>query len=258
MKLYQNIVASRLVLRRKEKGFTQIEVIALIKEKLQETATVSMSTFSHWETGYRQVPEKYVPVLAEVLDCTEEYLRGISSSPDSSEPDPKDSDDSKELIPYNMLYKYDRQPIFIEWLDYSHENEWGLYDRTTNTVCYIDHKVFLGTVKSSTIKIYSIAPDYSNPNPYGKSVLDLRKVMMYDQVYVRMNTSDRAVQNLYNGLYHHNENRSALINDSGLVLSYSGCNLSYVCYSIGGMDPNEIYYTNRRKQKEEIKENTDN
>ncbi len=248
MTRYQSVVAARLVLRRQKLGIKQSDLLFMLKEKMGSNARVSASTLSHWETGYRKVPDIYVTALAEILQCTEEFLLGISDDPDSREP--ADAEDNMlHEIPLTMLYKYDQQPVYVEFLDFAHEDSWGIFDRDTNTIYFIRFQLFLGKTSEINIRISTEAPDYSRANYRGRSILDLRKVMLYDAVYVRINSNDRSVQNLYNGLYKHNENRTALINSEGLVLPYSGCNKNYVCFSTGEMDPNEEKYIQSREKR---------
>ena len=46
-----------------------------------------------------------------------------------------------------------------------------------------------------------------------------------------MNTQDRIIQERYNGLFHHNEDHTCLINAIGLTLPYEGLNRAYSAYS---------------------------
>lgn len=49
--------------------------------------------------------------------------------------------------------------------------------------------------------------------------------------WVELTTSDKYMQGLYNGWYHHNEDKTCLINNRGLTLPYEGLHISYYAYS---------------------------
>lgn len=61
--------------------------------------------------------------------------------------------------------------------------------------------------------------------------MDLINVLKSDYVYIIMNTQDRIIQERYNGLFHHNEDHTCLINAIGLTLPYEGLNRAYSAYS---------------------------
>ncbi len=97
-----------------------------------ERISLTSGYISHWETGAKPIPLKYMNTLCDVLGCTEEYLLGISQDPTSSGPSKSVRKKNEVIspmpdsIPLNSLYKYDQLPIYIVFNELQHANCWGL------------------------------------------------------------------------------------------------------------------------------------
>ena len=82
-----------------------------------------------------------------------------------------------------------------------------------------------GTVNTSGTDISKL----DDPLEQKKS-LSIQELMNREPVYIQMNSADSSIRSLYDGWYHHNENKTALINNEGLVLPYSGLKKAYLAY----------------------------
>ena len=51
-------------------------------------------------------------------------------------------------------------------------------------------------------------------------------------VYIEVCSNDATIRSQYEGYYHHNENQTCFINNSGLTLPYDGINRYYNVYSV--------------------------
>lgn len=231
------IIATRLTSARKKIDMTQGQFADEISEIVGDKK-ISCSLISSWENGRRNIPTKYVDAIAEILGVTKEYLYGLTDDATSREID-NEIKISKSEIPYEDLCKYDRLPVYVEFIDYSHEGGWGIYIKHENYIMLPDFIFKVGTgerTKHKNVRFYIMAPEYIIPNINGRISMDYAKMMNRKKVFVKMNTADPAIRNKYNGWYRHNEDHTALINAVGYVLPYEGLNVSYSAYSEG--EPN--------------------
>jgi transcriptional regulator with XRE-family HTH domain len=77
------VVSERLRLRRRELGLTQKEVVARLRRLGVGTTNKALSSLEHGAG----LDVCKLPELARALDCTLTYLVGLTSRPDSWEPD---------------------------------------------------------------------------------------------------------------------------------------------------------------------------
>lgn len=240
-----DVIPGRLALARENAGLTQTQFANKISELLDDKKSISNSIVSMWETGRRKMPYFYMDIVTGILKVTPAYLLGLTDDEKSHKNDVASGETDKIEIPLAHLSKYDGQPIFVVFTSYTHENAWGIYDRNKDQIVFKDYiyklKRYREAVNTSNpIKIYTIPPSYATSfNMKTKKALDMIKMRSYDMVYVEMKSPDRGVRNLYNGWYHHNETKTALVNNIGLVLPYEGLNISYSAFSMGDADPNK-------------------
>lgn len=231
------IIAARLTSCRNKTGMTQGKFADEVSEICGDKK-ISCSLISSWETGRRNIPEKYVDAIAEILGVTKEYLYGLTDDMTSRQVDNVVKISKSEIV-YEDLCKYDRLPIYVEFTNYSNEGGWGIYVHKKNQIILPDFIFKVGTgerTKYKDVHFYIMAPDYIIPTINGRHSLDYAKMMNRKKVFVKMNTADPAIRNKYNGWYRHNEDHTALINAVGYVLPYDGLNVSYSAYSEG--EPN--------------------
>lgn len=241
MKKY-HVIPARIALLRSEMGMKQTDFADQLSELLGKK--FSPSVISMWETNRRSMPDKYVEPVAKFFGVSVAYLLGQTNDKTSEEPTiltMAAQETDKIEIPTEHLYKYDRRPVYVEFTGFEHENGWGLYDREKNAIVFVDFILKIKSKLPDNVRLYSNPPKYDINGLFDDyKPLDMIRIFYLDCVYIRMNTCDRAVQNLYNGWYHHNENHTALVNNEGNVLSYDGLNKWYTAYSTGDADPNDV------------------
>lgn len=234
-----SIIPGRLALLREQTGWSQLQLAEKISEVLGSERQLTASIVSMWETGRRKMPYKYMDVVTGLFNVTPYYLLGLTDDKTSHASSVLTGESNKIEIPFEHIYKYDNEPIFVEFINYMHENSWGIYDKTKNQIVFKNYIYKLSNVKNNSIRLYIIPPDYALVfSVERKKTLDMIKMLTYNKVYISMCSPDRSIHSLYDGWYHHNENRTALINNIGLVLPYDGLNISYHAYSMGDADPN--------------------
>lgn len=236
------IIPQRLQHLRLVLGLTQTELGNAIAENFYaskgERISLTSGYISHWETGAKPIPLKYMNTLCDVLGCTEEYLLGISQDPTSS--DPSKALEKNEVIspmpdsiPLNSLYKYDQLPIYIVFNELQHANCWGLLNIKMNKIILSDSVISLSSIDFSSISIYPANPNFTA----GIKSASMNKLSFADAinskvVYIEVCSNDATIRSQYEGYYHHNENQTCFINNSGLTLPYDGINRYYNVYSV--------------------------
>lgn len=219
MENYKNVKISNMALQviRKEKGFTQESLAEAMGKRLN--IAFEKTNISHWESGRRAVPSKYIVLLCDILECDiddllEKRLEVLG--------------DNLYAIPPSILQKYNQKPVYVHFDTYNHADAWALVNATGTDIELIFVDVTLKVrISSEGLNYYAKEPIYNLPEAaLGKS-LGYMELMGEYRVYVTMKTGDGEVMALYNGWYHHNENRTALIKDDGVVLPYSGLGKSF-------------------------------
>ena len=233
-KLEGRVLPERLVYARTKKGLTQSQLADELCTAEVTDRTVSVQLVSLMETGKRRVPLEYNNALSKILEVSLAYLQGLTDDPLSEVADENVyTPDSltKEKIPYDRLFRYDQQPVFVEFPHMMQEPAWCIYDKQNNRLVSSDIVYQLSASSIYELKLSVIAPDYITKfKKFTKKSLSREDVMRTPYVYVVVNSSDPVIRSRYEGWYHHNENKTNLINAEGLTLPYDGLNINYVAY----------------------------
>ncbi len=225
-----NVVPSRLVTLRLKRGLIQKDVYQYLSSL--NLGPVSSGTVSQWETRFRPVPKYYIKPLAELFQCTEEYLIGVSDSPDSKEPVAavlnKNINDKPNEITFADLFRYNKKPVYVEFLNKEKEDGWALYNDKQQTLVFTDTIIPLPENVETSMRFFSSLPEYMTYSPVAEKALSFESALSKEYVYIKMKTTNEAIHLIYDGIYRHNENHTAFINEKGLILPYAGINISYV------------------------------
>ena len=233
------VIPARLASAIEDKKYTQ----KIFAEELSNISgmRVISSNVSMWIGGTRSVPEKYLTHISDILDVTVPYLIGLTSDKktdwgklkqvDLTNPYDEDLTNFKELV-YADLYAYNKKPVYIRFQGFEHPDGWAIYNRDTEAFIFADDIIREITIRNlkSSVKIYTNNTEPLEDPLESRESLDYSYFMKLDRVYIRMNSSHPEIHALYDGWYKHNENKTALINDQGLVLPYSGFKTSYRAY----------------------------
>lgn len=247
-KNYENtklrVIPSRLVHMRHIAGMTQKMLGESISEIIFTRDGRSMKftcvSISQWETGSKPVPKKYVDIICDLLGCTKEYLYGQSNNPLSDVIEEEDETTVEvEPVKITNLHKYDNCPVYVFFNNYQHPNGWALLNFESDRLIMTSSVIKLSSLNLDDVTFYPMKPLFvPNVRPDGSKKLDLIRALKSEYVYIVMNSSDRTVRAMYDGLYHHNETHQGFINGEGLFLPYEGFNKAYSAYE----NIDDLYY----------------
>lgn len=228
----KKVVYERLAYLIEKSGSSQAKFASDLTN--QSGHTVSPASVSLWITGRRSVPQKYIDDIANMFGVTEAYLLGMTDDPHKTWNDiEKEGKKQEELyiIDRWQLYAYDRQPIYVTFENYDHEDGWAIYNRARQTFVFADDMIREDVLMRIGAKFHTKDITQLDDPLKLRNSLDLHTLMTTKNIYVYMISADRYVHGMYDGWYHHNENHTALINNQGLVLPYTGLKKAYRAYS---------------------------
>lgn len=226
------ISKDRLIIARQDLGLAQYELAAKISEKLQEN--FAKSNVSLWERGRRNIPMKYLDILAEILSVDPKYLLGENVEKDGT-PILSLIETEEEYIEvaYSELFMYDGMPIFVKFMNGERENAWAIFDRMTGVFVFANQKVKANLNLSKIAKFY-LRPDlYVQYSSLYKNALNMTQFRNAENIYIRSTSGDNAVRNRIDGWYHHNADKTCLVDDKGNALEYNMLGVTYMAYSEG-------------------------
>jgi transcriptional regulator with XRE-family HTH domain len=231
----RKIINERVTQLRIDNNMNQRDLAEKLTELSTKSTKLSYVNISLWENNRRSIPLAYLAPLRDVFHVTEPYLLGMTDDPTETYADIdesiKNNDDTKYEILSVQLYAYHAMPVFVTFPEYDHNDEWALYNRDTKLFVFLNETIKQTTLERLNCHYYvrdiTLLDD---PLQHRKSI-DMGHLMECDRVYVRMRTSDSYIHGLYDGWYEHNATHTALQNNDGLVLPYSGLKKTYLAYA---------------------------
>lgn len=230
-----NKLASRIVILRTESGLTQKDFAIKISEFANKKTYFSPLTIASWEQGQKTPSCEMLVCLALYFGVTVDYLVGLNDSRDGETIVLKKVDDEDPVckkvmetkIPTHELPLYDGQPVYVVFNQKQYRDQWGILDYDTQTVFLAGHRVTM----SPTCDYYSyVVPSYLMQRPERRA-LTYSNMMSAKKIWIELTTMNSDIKAQYDGWYHHNENKTALINAIGLTLPYDGLEISFKAYS---------------------------
>ncbi len=225
--IYQ--LGGRLALLRKERGLSQAEFGKEFAIFCGQSKPLIIPTISSWEQNHRQPTMSTTVQLALFYGVSCDYLFGITDNRDGDASDSKKNNSLLKLsahdvpIKPNLLINYDGCPVFIKFINSEHLNQWGILNYENKVIRCKDFDVSL-TVK---LELYP-ASDFPGVRT---RIMNLEQLLATNVVYIKMKTSDPAVEAFYNGRYQHNSSRTFLIKlDNNTPLSYTGLDVCYTAF----------------------------
>lgn len=228
-KLNPDIIAKRITLLRNERNLSQEQLASMLSELTTREKPYSTQLISSWESGRRPPTEKMITLLSHFFGVTEEYIRGVSDNPDTTE-SAKDSNAGIE-VELSELGNFDGRPVFVAFKNLSHKDQFAIVNTSRKVLIMRDG--MLPYANPDIRAIYASEPDYAYfMSKGGHYPLDMNTLLnnKNNLFFVEMISSDPVVQGQYNGWYRRNSNNTALINSIGLVLPFDGLGISYNAY----------------------------
>ncbi len=223
------VTAARLKLLRTSRNLNQQEFAAQFSEFINRQTTFSLMTISNWETGRKLPTVDAIVWLARFYNVSSDYILGLSNEEPNLSKAPKEKKKSSSIsaeieIPYNEIGKYDGQPVFLSFPVGNLSPQWAIVDYNKKVLICRDMKLTL----SPQIK-YSITtpPELVTIQSLAHHYLGLEDVLKMENVFVESLSPDPFLRGQVSGWYHHTPDKTCLINNNGLTLSYEGLDVAY-------------------------------
>jgi len=218
------IISERLRILRNNANLTQAEFAKMYATFFKQDCAYHAYTISEWEHG--KVPRAYVlKNIARFYNVSYDYLLGKTNEMDYIL-SKREAHFHKHVneISFSNLKMYDNMPLYV--VSPGHFPDcWCIYNAETNSIQTLTMKYPV----SPDMRFFTFSP--KTPDIYSYDTpLSLAKLMERKQVFVITKTKNAVQNSVYNGWYHHNETKTALINDRGNVLLYSDLNILYNAY----------------------------
>ena len=229
-----NKIGKNLKKLRKQKGWSQqelaekaAEVYNSTLEPLHKKKKFNNVTISQWECGHKTLKMKMIKIMADTLGVTPEDITG--GLPEEI----KELEISKK-IELEDINNYNMRPVYLTSKDNKTPFQWGIVNSelggiVLGTTAVLDYDVL------DKYNIYSAALYGTiHEDMTYRDTLSLKEVMKSNRVWVQLidykSYDITHNKTRYNGWYKHNENRTALINNKGCVLSYDNLGDLYNAY----------------------------
>ncbi len=219
------ITGSRLKSLRVEAGLNQKEFCEKFSDFSVRDTELKPMTVSNWETG------KVLPITSDIIKLSDyynvssDYILGLSdkrSDDDNTSP----IQDRKIKIPFNKLKDYDGKPVFVSGPTGSISPQWGilLYKQKVLVCPHDNMRLALdGRFTYSTTVPEELVTNRDSATYY----LGLEDIKNMDDIYIESISLDPYLRGQITGWYHHTPEKTCLVNDRGLALSYEGLDVYY-------------------------------
>lgn len=236
-----NGLSERLPLLRKEKGLNQQEFGYDFAKYMGRPKAYSFTTVSAWEIGRKSPKLKTLYSMASYFGVSVDYLCNLTSDrngrADELTIDVKSKEerdliisDSKLLIDKEDYKKYDAMPVYIVFKNMEFPNTWGILNISEQKILTLKGTLPLGQY-DITLYAYPL-PSEMFFNFYKIHAYSLTTLLQTKTFWVEIYSSDKELKGKYNGWYQHTPNKDGIINcNNGLLLPYTGLNVSYCAYS---------------------------
>ena len=226
----------RLADMMEEKKLEPKDVVAFIRDALTETSgrLPTVNTVNSWLDGKSLPSLNVFCLITDEFKTSYDYMLGLSDTKKKKSQTKKEKtaiapNASSLRISVDDLPKYDGVPVFLRFTDYSRPDAWAIYNDLKK--CMVTKNVVL-FVSELKCEIYSYAPPEALKRSFaGYKPLSLSQVMSQERFWIQMSTPNPIVKAEYDGWYHHNENKTAIINAAGLVLPYDGLGVHFNAFS---------------------------
>jgi transcriptional regulator with XRE-family HTH domain len=221
------ITGSRLKSLRVEAGLNQKEFCEKFSDFSVRDNELKAMTVSNWETG------KVLPITSDIIKLSDfynvssDYILGLSDKRGDEDADNVTSiQDRKIKIPFNKLKDYDGKPVFVSGPTGSISPQWGilLYKQK---VLACPHDNMRLSLDSRFTYSTTVPEELVTNRDTATYYLGLEDVKNMDEVFIESISLDPYLRGQVTGWYHHTPEKTCLINDRGLTLSYEGLDVYY-------------------------------
>lgn len=231
MKKSKDTIGSRIHTLRKTHSLTQAAFASLIAERTGRKKPYATMTVSSWERGERIPGADVIEAIAEQFGVSMYYLYRGTAAPDPTGISSFSATSNKAKIRTECYGSYIGKPVYMAGGN-KRPGGWGILQMTDNG----HYEVMTGDgtypIRRTSDELYAI------PHPldivreiYGVTPISYKRLLEIDHdIWVQMVSKDESTNEMYNGLYHLNDPKTALINDAGMVLPLAGYCKVFVPY----------------------------
>lgn len=231
----KTLFGSRLVLLRREQNLSQSAFAKQFSEFSGRKSELTTTSVSLWEQGERFPDMATVVAISKFFNVTIDFLMGYGPRDEQEEKTavsdlPLDMKDFIFRIDFKSLRKYDGFPVFVVFLSFDYENQWGILDIDSYSIIF----------KDMTLKISNLAAEYyTYPRPcdvhasvFNAYSFNLKRLLKADKFWVELKNPSKELRLHYSGWWQHNETKTCIINPAnGLTLPYEGLGVSYNAFN---------------------------
>lgn len=226
-----NILGYRLMKLRQERNWTQADMAQKISIFLANEPLSNLS-ISAYENGRRLPSIQVLIAMAQLFEVSVDYLVGH----DVVTTDRADKLNTQTVYPQidtkirvQEYENFDGLPVYVKGKDVLVAERWGILDYPGKRVVFPDGELEI----NKSVELYR-GTMLEFPAPFTDlKPLNLGKMLGAKMVFIVPRTSDPVAKEKYRGHYKHNEDHSCLINvQNGLLLPYTGLNISYIAYPV--------------------------
>lgn len=233
--------APRLASLRREKGLNQQEMAYDFAKFMKRDKAYSFTTISAWEIGRKTPSLQTLNALSDYFGVSVDYLIGQVSdrkgrrdelSLDNKSKEERDIilQESKLLLEKEDYKKYDKLPVYVSFKNMEMKNTWGILDLEEQRVMTLKGFIALGQYQ---ISLYAYPlPSEMYYDFWKLHAYSLQTLMQVTIFWVEVYSSDSEIRQKYSGWYQHLPDKTGIQNcNNGLILPYTGLNVSYCAYS---------------------------
>ncbi len=221
------VIGSRISLIRRANKYSQSDLALLLSDLTGSRKSPML--ISHWENGRRVPDEKTISLFADYFNVTEEYLRGYTDDPQSTETERNEVNIRLKPEDYG---KFDGKVVYLAFENYEHEDQPAIVNYQKHSFIVKDGKIPF--MSESIRAVYVSEPDYMRYKSFnGMHPIDMATLLddKNNLFWVEMKSPDAIVRTRYNGWYRRSEKGFCLVSETeGYVLPFEGLNLSYYAY----------------------------
>ena len=220
------ITGSRIKGLKVEAGLNQKEFCEKFSDFSVRDSELKPMTVSNWETGKVLPTTSDIIKLSDFYNVTSDYLLGLSDKKNADDDNVTPIQERKIKIPFNKLKDYDGKPVYVSGPSGSISPQWGivLYKQKVLACPHDNMRLSLDPrFTYSTTVPAELATNKDNANYY----LGLEDIKNMEDVFIESISLDPYLRGQVTGWYHHTPEKTCLINDRGLTLSYEGLDVYF-------------------------------
>lgn len=222
-------IGDRLALLRNERHYKQLEFCKCFSEFMGASKEITIPRVSAWEQNRRAPSAEMIIQLSLFYGVSSDFILGLSDERKNARMEEKREiisskieHDIKPLSNYELAI-FDHQPVYINFKQDNHLDQWGLLNLAKEQIICCDYIVKI----TNNINIYA----YGTTDAIKTRICTRDKLLTTENIVVKMKSYDPSVRALYDGWYRHSPDKRCLVKEGvGLALKYENLDISYYAF----------------------------